>query len=254
MFSNEQLIEFFKNNEKTKIYKNGTVWNTNNYGKLEIIGKFSKTKHVCKFLNTGTITTAKTECIKAGAVKDYNLPTIYGKGFMGQGIYSFKTHKQIYQRWFGIIQRCYSEKRHKLKPTYKGCEVCEDWLNFQNFAKDIELLMKEMGLKNLDGYVIDKDSKIQGNKKYSKETISFISPSENSIERLLRNPTITGKTYKGIRLIDRYEEEFVNQAEFARKYNLEPRRVSDCLLNKLKSIDGWIFETVKLKKKMEEYK
>ena len=34
-----------------------------------------------------------------------------------------------------MIIRCYSNNYHQREPSYKECSVCEEWLNFQNFAK-----------------------------------------------------------------------------------------------------------------------
>lgn len=34
-----------------------------------------------------------------------------------------------------MLKRCYDEKRLIKQPSYKNCIVCEEWHNFQNFAK-----------------------------------------------------------------------------------------------------------------------
>lgn len=33
-----------------------------------------------------------------------------------------------------MLQRCYDSKYHEKSPTYKNCEVHNEWLNYQNFA------------------------------------------------------------------------------------------------------------------------
>ena len=42
---------------------------------------------------------------------------------------------KCYQTWQNMLMRCYDEKFHARKPAYIGCKVCEEWHNFQNFAK-----------------------------------------------------------------------------------------------------------------------
>lgn len=78
-----------------------------------------------------------------------------------------KIQHRAYSTWKGILQRCYSEKSHVLHPTYKGCEICEEWIYFSNFFK----WWKE---NFVEGYEIDKDILVPGNKIYSPETCIYI--------------------------------------------------------------------------------
>jgi hypothetical protein len=66
-----------------------------------------------------------------------------------------------------MLQRCYDNKLHKRHPSYRDCEVCEEWLNFQNFAK-------WFNENNIEGCQLDKDLLIKDNKLYSPETCCFI--------------------------------------------------------------------------------
>lgn len=78
-----------------------------------------------------------------------------------------------YSRWFSMLNRCYSKKRHERSPTYKGCTVCEEWLTFSNFRKwmDTQAWQHEVGEKPLE---LDKDLLFQDNKVYSPETCVFV--------------------------------------------------------------------------------
>ena len=40
-----------------------------------------------------------------------------------------------YNAWRNMLMRCYDEKNFLKQPTYEDCTVCEEWHNFQNFAK-----------------------------------------------------------------------------------------------------------------------
>lgn len=78
----------------------------------------------------------------------------------------------FYRRWNSMLQRCYSENYHKYRPTYKDCEVCEDWLTFSNFKSWMEE-------QDWEGKQLDKDFLGNG-KLYSPETCCFISGKVNS--------------------------------------------------------------------------
>ncbi|WAW11482.1 DNA-binding domain protein [Aeromonas phage vB_AceP_PAc] len=71
-----------------------------------------------------------------------------------------------------MIRRCYTNKF----PAYIGCTVDEWWFNFQNFAEWY------VGHKNYgkDGYHLDKDLTVIGNKVYSPETCDLIPATLNN--------------------------------------------------------------------------
>ena len=72
-----------------------------------------------------------------------------------------------YDRWYGMIRRCYSERELSRFPTYKGCSVCEEWLTFSNFKSWMEQ-------QDWEGKHLDKDLLIYKNKVYSSETCVFV--------------------------------------------------------------------------------
>ena len=77
-----------------------------------------------------------------------------------------------YVVWSNMIERCYSSKYHKRKPTYKGCTVCDEWLLFSKFK---EWMIKQ----DWNGSHLDKDLLIHGNKVYSPVTCLFVDPDVN---------------------------------------------------------------------------
>lgn len=83
---------------------------------------------------------------------------------------SKQVETREYKLWRNMLQRCYSEKLHRKHPTYAGCTVSDDFKYFQRFAKWCQL---QVGF-GLDGYHLDKDVLLKGNKLYSEETCVFV--------------------------------------------------------------------------------
>jgi hypothetical protein len=84
------------------------------------------------------------------------------------------TQCKTYSTWADMIERCYSKKFHSKNKTYIDCTVCSDWLIFSNFAKWHEE-------NYVEGWHLDKDLKIKGNKQYSPDSCVFVPQSINNI-------------------------------------------------------------------------
>ena len=85
-----------------------------------------------------------------------------------------KTTELSYKEWTSMIRRCYSPKYHKKKPTYIGCQVCDEWRYLSNFKSWFDENYKE-------GCHLDKDILVQGNKVYSPDTCCFVPQYVNSL-------------------------------------------------------------------------
>lgn len=85
-------------------------------------------------------------------------------GFIGKGQYSYKTHKEIYNIWKHMLERCYNPYYINDNLTYKDCFVCEEWHNFQIFARWYEDNYYEIKGEKM---CLDKDILYKGNKIYS---------------------------------------------------------------------------------------
>ena len=111
---------------------------------------------------------------KHGNIKCPYEPRVAGHGYIGEGEYKsvmdgIQTH--CYKTWRGMLTRCYDNNYHNKKPTYIDCEVCEDWLNYQNFAKWYYDNYYEIDGEQMN---LDKDILCKGNKIYSPETCVFV--------------------------------------------------------------------------------
>ena len=145
-------------------------------------GKVTKIR--IKFLQTGYERDVMPKEVKTGALKDLMYPSIAGVGYVGEG--AFKTlhdHRLHYQTWLDMIKRCYKPKDDMTAKTYKDITVCKEWYNYQNFAKWFDE-------NYIEGFELDKDFKVLGNKVYSPTTCVFL-PAEI-------NGFLTGGLKRGI--------------------------------------------------------
>ena len=99
-------------------------------------------------------------------------------GYLGIGKYKSRINSKLtksYSLWQSIIN-----KVGKLEP-YIDCTVDERWYNFQVFAEWFEN-------NYIDGFVIDKDILVKGNKIYSPETCCFVPQEINNLLVKPKNP------------------------------------------------------------------
>lgn len=111
---------------------------------------------------------------KNGKIKCPYEPSVYKIGYLGEGKYKISENgkkTRVYKTWSGMLQRCYDEKIQEKHPTYIGCKVCDEWLNFQNFAKWYEGNYYEVDSERME---LDKDILIKHNKIYSPETCVYV--------------------------------------------------------------------------------
>lgn len=97
----------------------------------------------------------------------------------GVGIYdaNYSTCKdsatsKSYDEWTRMLQRCYGD--FPKKSSYYGCEVCKEWLSFSKFREWFDM-------NYIEGYELDKDILIKGNKVYSPQACSYVPRFINTI-------------------------------------------------------------------------
>lgn len=118
--------------------------------------------------------------IKIGKVLNPYHPTVYGVGYKGIGKHKSSSNRKatkLYNTWKGIVERSYDKNWHINQPTYIKCSVAEDWKCFQKFGDWFEKNYKPY----MEGWHLDKDILIKGNKIYSPETCCFVPQEINSL-------------------------------------------------------------------------
>ena len=113
--------------------------------------------------------------------------SIYGKGIYEKGKHLAKIngkHTKEYLVWRTMISRCYNPTYLEKHPTYDKCEVCDEWLYFQEFCKWFEVNYYEVDETMVD---LDKDILVKGNKLYSPNTCCFIPQEINKLFTLRTN-------------------------------------------------------------------
>ena len=172
----------------------GKVCKSLNSGDFKIL-KYNDSRNVeIQFLKTGYETTAQLGRIRNGGVKDPYSPSIYSIGIVGTK-YPSKIDGVLtkeYMLWCSMLQRCYSNTFKKKYPTYEGCEVSD---NFKSYEYFYEWCNKQIGFGN-EGWHLDKDLLIKGNKVYSENTCIFIPVEINSI--LVKREALRGTHLIGV--------------------------------------------------------
>ena len=162
----------------------GKVCKSKSSGDFKVL-KYNDARNVeIQFLKTGFKTSVQLINIKSGNVKDHYSPSVCGVGILGtkypSKVNDVKTKE--YELWTHMLQRCYSDTNvcdtsKKRNPTYTGCEVSE---NFKYYEYFYEWCNKQIGF-GVEGWQLDKDLLVKGNKVYSEGSCVFIPKEINQL-------------------------------------------------------------------------
>ena len=203
------------------------IYESNNYGPFKIVSYSGYDSVEVMFIDTGYRTTTEAGNVRRGNVKDYLAPSVFGVGFIGDGIHKTKINgkqTKAYKTWSSMFVRCYCPKLHAKYPTYKECSVGKEWLNFQAFA--------EWFYNNYtDGLHLDKDIIKKGNKIYCPEFCKFVTHTENVIEAHAKNYEFISP--------DGIVTKIYNLADFCRNNKLNTSHMSNVNRGKRKHHKGW---------------
>ena len=157
----------------------GKILKSKNFGDFKIV-KYNNSRNVeIQFINTGYETSAQLEHIKNGNVKDPYVVSVHGVGVAGAKypITVNGRNTKEYDLWYSMLRRCYSDIFKKKQPTYKGCEVSD---NFKSYEYFYEWCHSQIGF-GVEGWHLDKDLLVKGNKVYNESTCVFLPHEINSV-------------------------------------------------------------------------
>lgn len=150
----------------------------NTYGTKMTIIKYINNINLTVLFENGYSAVITYQSFKSGFVANPYDKTISNIGYIGEGMYYPKIHRDIYTKWIFMIERCYDPRCQKNRPSYIGCTVIKEWHNFQNFAKWYEDNYYKIPNETMG---IDKDILVKGNKIYSPKTCVFVPTRINSL-------------------------------------------------------------------------
>lgn len=119
---------------------------------------------------------------KNGGIKNPYDKTIFGIACLGDGKYgswkNSRNSRDTYLNWVAMLQRCYVDMNGKYPAYYGICTVCDEWLNYQNFAEWYENHYYYIHNERIH---VDKDIKFKDNKIYSPNTCILVPQKINEI-------------------------------------------------------------------------
>ena len=224
----------------------GKVCKSLNSGDFKVL-KYNNTKEVeIQFLKTGFEAVVQLGHIKNGYVKDPYSPSVYGVGVLGAKYPS--TIKGVitkeYTLWSNMLKRCYSDSYKKKQPTYKDCAVSE---NFKSYEYFYEWCNEQIGFDN-EGWQLDKDLLIKGNKVYSEYSCVFLPREINQV--LVKRESSRGEHLIGVSW-DKRDKAFVAQVS----KNKGKREYLGCFNTELEAFKAYKkAKEVIVKEQAEKYK
>lgn len=162
--------------------------NYNNYGSKMTIIEYNNADDIVVEFENGYKTKSRYSHFKEGKIKSPYDKTIYGVACLGEGKYKTTINNKRtiqYKYWHSMLIRCHDKKFKQNNPAYKDVTCCEEWLNFQNFAKWFEENYYEVEGEKIH---LDKDILVKGNKIYSPKTCCFV---PERINKLFEKTNIT---------------------------------------------------------------
>lgn len=144
---------------------------------LTTLGRGGQTRGVIRFLNTGTVRNVQFNNIRSGKVKDYNLPSVCGVGYIGSELRipqrGNSEIRRAYDLWANMLKRVTSE------PGYEDVKVHPNWLNFTRFLNTLPLVPGYDDWVAGEDVHLDKDLRVPGSRVYGLDTCWFIPATQN---------------------------------------------------------------------------
>lgn len=172
----------------------GAEFDTISCGKCFVIDYSGANSILVMFYEPICIVKTRMDHLKTGLVRNPLYPSVRGLGYIGIG--EFDSTHSSYKFWVRMFRRVFDEKQGYNK-AYKDVTICEEWLDFQNFARwcGEQRLLNAVDDKGKH-YQLDKDILVKGNKTYSPDTCCFVPQKVNAL--LINGKTLIRKYPIGV--------------------------------------------------------
>lgn len=234
----------------------GIIFKTNNYGDVVVLEYNNAIDITIKFLNTGNVRKTATSELRKGKIRDNEAFPVHKVCIMDipKELNMMVGKAREYIVWNSMRQRCYNENTGKSYENYKNVEVSDYFKYYSNFKI---WCSNQIGF-NIEGFELDKDILVKGNKVYAPETCCFVPKEINTMftnSRRCRGAYPVGVYYKKriskyVSRISKYGEvihlgNFDTPEEAFQTYKLEKEKHIKEIANKWKDqIDPRVYEAL----------
>lgn len=152
-----------------------------------------------------------------------------------------KYQARVYRLWYDILTRCYSSRELQRHPTYVGVIVCDEWLIFSNFIKDLPNLPNyRLWLNNPNQRIaLDKEFHYPS-RVYSPQTCGFNTIGDNTTEM---NKRAKARKVEGTSLLDGSKIYFDSTRDAGRN-GFNQSNVSACCIGEQKYHKGYTWKYI----------
>lgn len=176
---------------------------------------------------------------RLGEVKNPYDITVFGVGYLGEGKYKTRKNQnkmtQEYVSWTGILSRCYYNKEKY--PSYYGiCKVCNEWFNYQNFAR----WFNENKYECEERLHVDKDILHPNSKLYSPTNCMLVPQKINAL--FISHTTKADGLPHGITLLKSGKYKSVYNANYLGMFNTCEEAYKAYIVAKSKEIKRIVYE------------
>lgn len=134
-------------------------------GSIATVIEYKNSGNIKILTNTGYECIVIADNLIKGVVKDRLYRSFNEKGYLGVGDYNTKS--KCFTSWGSMIRRSYSLNYKDRFPAYKDADCCNEWHDLQNYGSWFDE-------NYVEGWHLDKDLKVYGNKTYSPDTCTFV--------------------------------------------------------------------------------